>query len=201
MWKRAASAHCPRIEVMDEKMNRKPVSATFKISDGSRIDQDIADGDFLVMTFSRREVQSGLIGDALDRLMSISDRPDFVRQFADRMTFIFEGYDEDAREIYQIPECIKFFRELNVRWPYWFHFLEKTKLTYGLLFQMLCDVEVVAVCKGQTGSRFVDMKNVCAMASRLVEGLTILYSTHGIDEKQFTLMADKAVAAFDSIFA
>jgi hypothetical protein len=182
---------------MDANMKKKAAPVSFTLTDGSRIDKDLADGDFLVMTFTRREVESGLIGDALDRMMSISDQPDFVRQFADRMTFIFEGYDLDAREIYQIPECVAFFRELSAQWPFFFHFLEKTKLTFGLLFQLLCDVEVVAVGDGLTGSRFVDMDQVSAMASHLVEGLNVLYRVHGIDEEAFDVMVQKAVAAFE----
>lgn len=182
-------------------MKNKAVPVSFKYSDGSRIDNDLADATFVVMTFTRREVEAGLIGDALDRMLSISDQPDFVRQFVDRMTFIFEGYDLDAREIYQIPECVAFFRKLSAQWPFWFHFLEKTNVTFGLLFQLLCDVEVVAVGDGLTGSRFVDMDQVSAMASRLVDGMNVLYRVHGIDEEAFDVMVQKAVAAFESIFA
>ena len=76
-----------------------------KFSNGNHIDEEAVSADVIIIEFSKREIEVGQIGDALDRLYSISDNKDFFLKFEGRVDFAFEGFESDSREIYQIQEC------------------------------------------------------------------------------------------------
>ncbi len=50
----------------------------FKKTDGDRMGSEIMGSDFIVMEFSHSEVSAGRLGDALDRLMQLSDSKDMT---------------------------------------------------------------------------------------------------------------------------
>lgn len=73
--------------------------------------------------FSRRKVERGDFSDflghyGLDRLPTGRR----LRQMMDSMAFFIQGYDDDPREIYAIPEIRQFYKKFREAWPYWFYF-------------------------------------------------------------------------------
>lgn len=40
----------------------------------------------------------------------------------DSMVFLIQGYDNDPREVYAIPEIRQFYKKFREAWPYWFYF-------------------------------------------------------------------------------
>jgi hypothetical protein len=80
------------------------------LTNGDGMDPYVDDADMIVVSFSQREVLSCLTGDAVDRLMQLSDRSDRVRRCEGRLLIAFEGYDHDRRELSEIAECRSFFR-------------------------------------------------------------------------------------------
>lgn len=175
------------------------MTPSIKITDGTGIDTEAKDADFLVIQFSRALVEAGLIGDALDRLLSLSDSFEFTNKFASNMTIIFEGYDNDPRELHQIPECRHFFGQLTEKWPYWFHFMEKSGAGFDLIFQLLCSVTVVQVDRGMVGFQFTDPDEVRQTMLRLFDGMNHLYESHGITEEVNERMTEEVLKAFDRI--
>jgi hypothetical protein len=43
-----------------------------------------------------------------------------LRGYLDRFSFRVHGYEDDQREVYEIPEVRGFFCSLNAVWPFWF---------------------------------------------------------------------------------
>lgn len=168
-------------------------------ADGSTIDQISTDADIVVISFGRKNIELGLTGDALDRLLSISDTEKFFHQLANKVTFQFEGYASDRREIWEIPECATFFRKLTAQWPYWFHFLEKEGSSFSLLFHLLCDMGKVQIKNGQVGCEFVDPDEFGKKAMNLFDGMNTLYEHYRIDESKNEQMTEKVNAAFLSL--
>lgn len=116
--------------------SRKVVAQIMKTdADGFHKLVDLA--DVVVIEFTRDGVQAGLIGDALDRLMLLTDSADYLKRFESRVVFSFDGYNHDPREIYEIPECVRFFGQLTKAWPYWFHFIAKDGDCVALLLLMM----------------------------------------------------------------
>lgn len=93
--------------------------------------------DAVVIEFSREGVEAGLIGDSLDRLMLLTDSAEYLKRFESRVMFSFDGYNNDPREIYEIPECARFFGRITKAWPYWFHFIAKDSDCVALLLLMM----------------------------------------------------------------
>ena len=43
-----------------------------------------------------------------------------------RYVFLISGYDDDPRELYQIPEVVSFIKDLNSKLPFWLYFVNTT---------------------------------------------------------------------------
>jgi hypothetical protein len=50
------------------------------------------------------------------------------------------GYDDDPRELFEIPEVRVFFRELDRQFPFWFFFLSTASGGLTLLALLLCRI-------------------------------------------------------------
>src|SRR3989337_1694677 len=62
-----------------------------------------------------------------------------ARRFKGRLLFGISGYDDDPRELYQIPEVRLWMRELDFMFPYWFYFLVRKPATMEFVTFSLCD--------------------------------------------------------------
>lgn len=167
--------------------------------DGEQLHEAAKTADFLVMEFSRPVVASGLIGDALDRLLQLSDSAEHVRRFGSSMTFVFLGYDHDPRELYEIPECRAFFQQLTREWPYWLHFLEKDADSIGLVLRLLCQVDVSRRSPHCIDAHFRQPDELGPVLLRLFNGMNDLYDVHGLSEAENLAMTARINAALERI--
>src|SRR5436190_11509465 len=55
----------------------------------------------------------------------------------DRVRFAVDGYDDDPREIYTIPEIRDFYAAFHTAWPYWLYFCDLERGA-GLLEMAYC---------------------------------------------------------------
>lgn len=146
------------------------------------IHKHATESDMVVVQFHRSDIKKGLTGSALHTLMTISDSPELSRLYGGRLMFFFEGYDQDRREIIEIPECRRFFRKITNQWPFWFHFVVKEPQQFALVFTLLCDVKV----KHRTGYSDVGFKNIqqfAELAHDLFGHMNNLYDLHGFSEE------------------
>ncbi len=130
--------------------------------------------DLAVCAFSRREVESGLVGDAVDRLMQLSDDDVIARHLEARLVLVFDGYDDDPRELYEIPEAVRFFRAVTEAWPLWFHFLERRGPSLGVAVRLLVDTRVAergALCRSD-----VDREALQETIMRMFDGMNGLHA-------------------------
>jgi hypothetical protein len=79
--------------------------------------------DLVFYQFSRSKVERGDFSHFLnlygrDKLPSGGR----LRRMMGTFLFAIEGYDDDPREIYTIPEVRSFYRAFWETWPYWFFF-------------------------------------------------------------------------------
>lgn len=77
----------------------------------------------ICLVFDREEVANPRVGRCVDDLMYLSNSAEHCRRFANSVVFVFDGYNDDPREVHEIPECRAFLATLNAHWPYWMHFL------------------------------------------------------------------------------
>jgi hypothetical protein len=87
----------------------------------------------LYVVMSRDEVESRDITAPLAALKSLIASPATARAHMENVDIAFGGYDEDARELFEIPEVREYVYRLDGEFPYWLFFLSK----YGLGLQCL----------------------------------------------------------------
>lgn len=71
----------------------------------------------VVRVINRSMIESNDV-DAMVAALDAMTIPDGKSLFR-RMDWSISGYDDDSRELFQIPEVVAFLRQLDERWPYW----------------------------------------------------------------------------------
>ena len=78
--------------------------------------------DFLMLQVARVEVERVDTTEMLTSLKRLL-KEDFARRFQQRVSIGIDGYDNDTRELFEIPEVRTYMAKLDAEWPYWFYFL------------------------------------------------------------------------------
>ena len=60
-----------------------------------------------------------------------------------------DGYDEDERELHQVPEVSLFIRVLNGSCNHWLHFMEVSPDAFGWIVAIMTNMEGAVVVDGQ----------------------------------------------------
>lgn len=83
---------------------------------------DFTEVDFINFVLGERvDIETGNFAPALDSLNTLLQREDMIR-FQQRIRFTVNGYDEDPRELFEIPEVRDWLRKVHDLWPHWFYF-------------------------------------------------------------------------------
>ncbi len=169
-------------------------------TDADGLDALAGAADVVVLRITRREIVAGRIGDVVDRLMVLSDRREHVERHEGTLLLEIEGYDEDPREVCEIPEVAAFIRAVNMHWPYWLHFMERSSAQVQMLLCLLTDVEKVQANGGRKAFRFKDMDKVQSETLRLCKAATELIETHGLGVAAMGRMSGDVLAVLREMF-
>lgn len=93
-------------------------------------------GDSTVIVIAPEEVESQDVSRPLGLLRELLSSADKARRHFERIDVTFHGYDNDTRELFEIPEVRNFVYKLDEAFPFWFYFL--TKRGTGLQVVILC---------------------------------------------------------------
>lgn len=159
---------------------KKPL--TFVITTADDIHKHAHAADLVIIHFARQDVEAGLTGPALHTLLTLSDSPELSRLYNGRLAFFFAGYDNDPREVVEIPECRRFFQQLTKEWPFWFHFVAKDVTVFHMVFALQCDVDIMKKGKSFALS-FRNGQQFGALAHELFHHMNRLYELHGLPEE------------------
>lgn len=149
-----------------------------QIIDSSDIDYCLDECDFIIIEFSRANVEACLPGNGLDRLMTLSDSAHYSTKFAQAVLFAFDGYGDDPRELCEIPEVRVFVKALHAQWTYWAHFLAPLPDIMGLLYTLLLPVERVETNRGAVAFS-IDMKGHAELTLELTGSALLLHEQYG----------------------
>jgi hypothetical protein len=78
--------------------------------------------DNLVLMSSRAEVEAGDVAHASGMLQKLL-KPENAKRLKGRLVFGIRGYDDDPRELFEVPEVRTWMEELDCEFPYWFYFM------------------------------------------------------------------------------
>jgi hypothetical protein len=94
--------------------------------------------DNLVLMSSRAEVEAGDVVHASAMLQKLL-KPENAKRLKGRLVFRIRGYDDDPRELFEVPEVRTWMEELDCEFPYWFYFMDLgPHSTLGFVAFSLC---------------------------------------------------------------
>ena len=94
--------------------------------------------DLVVIQIMRESVMDCDPSYMLELLKSITSTREQVVAYEGRITFYFDGWDDDPRETAEIPEIRAYFTALTEKFPYWMHYAEKAGDTFMHVMRLLC---------------------------------------------------------------
>lgn len=99
------------------------------------------DGTVLCYQLNAHDIALCNIAPAVIFFRDLADNPELVLAYANRVTLSWSGYDNDARELYEIEQARKFASELYEASPFIFHFLSSELKSFQLFLLQLSKVE------------------------------------------------------------
>ncbi|MBK5963341.1 hypothetical protein CCR95_04360 [Thiocystis minor] len=141
-----------------------------------------AKDELLIIAITRESVVTNDTGPMLDKLLPLSASHEAALQWEGKLTFYFDGWDDDPRETAEIPEIRAYFQTLTKEWPYWLHFCEKVGDTILHVLRLLCHGHSVPTQGGMVGWRFEDLAEVTHEIMRLFRHMNGLYERLDLPE-------------------
>lgn len=97
---------------------------------------NIKDFDCIVFTIYKREI----INKDLSRTIKLIKKLEEAKEHArGKVVFIVDGYNNDKREIYMIPEIREFFKLVYEKYPYLFYFISSLDNNISIIYACLND--------------------------------------------------------------
>ena len=104
--------------------------------------------DLIIYQFSRDRVEAGDAKDFMSRFgNSCLPTGKKLEAMMNSVALMIDGYNQDHREIYAIPEVRSFYKQLWQRWPYWLYFCNLD--TENLMMMVMCCLDSLDALKVQ----------------------------------------------------
>ena len=158
------------------------------MSQSPRLDLRPGVSEPVVLMISRRQVEAADLDSVLSRLkVFLATREDAWR-YRGQMTLVVDGYNNDPRELVDVPEVRALLRGLETEWPYWAYFFNQV------------DDSIKLVLSCVAGSRFLgrgavemDADLVAAALARAFGGMNMIFERFGFPEDELEKMSSGLV--------
>ena len=95
--------------------------------------------DYTVLQISQEAIQNCDTSEYVTLLHGATGSLQSFEAAFQRYVFLISGYDEDSRELYQIPEVVSFIKDLNSKLPFWLYFVNTSdKRFFSWMIACLC---------------------------------------------------------------
>lgn len=146
----------------------------------------------VLLQISSQEIHTANIAPALERLHALADTAESARLYRNSLFFVVQGYDDDPRELCEVPQVRAFFARLAQEWPHWLWFLARDTGTVALLFSLLCSVRVHRSGK-QTAIEFPSREELAACIEDLAGRSEAFYAGFGISNDEYASSLQSAL--------
>ena len=133
---------------------------------------------------SRRQVESNDMASVVNELKILLASREDCWLYRGQVSLVVDGYEDDPRELVDIPEVRAFLRDFTVQWPYWAFFFNQVDDSIILLGSCVCG-------KSYPGGGMVEM-DVDKIKQFLLdgfEGINSLFDKHGFPETELESMS------------
>ena len=95
--------------------------------------------DYIVLQISQEAIQNCDTSEYVTLLHGATGSLQSFEVAFQRYVFLISGYDDDPRELYQIPEVVSFIKDLNSKLPFWLYFINTSdKKFFSWMIACLC---------------------------------------------------------------
>ena len=95
--------------------------------------------DHIVLQISQRNIQDSDTSEYVTLLHGATGSLQSFEAAFQRYVLSVSGYDNDQRELYQIPEVVSFIKDLNSKLPFWLYFVNTgDKRFFSWMIACLC---------------------------------------------------------------
>ena len=156
--------------------------------------------DYTVLQIPQEAIQNCDTSEYVDLLHGATDTIQSFEAAFQKYVFLISGYDDDPRELYQIPEVVSFIKDLNSKLPFWLYFVNTAdKRFFSWMIACLCqamsldqDEETIyADFNADAYNELIETQfsNIVKLMSGLVIGESIQEKVlNGLSEKLATLI-------------
>lgn len=138
----------------------------------------------VVLLISRREVDQAGLASVLSRLkVFLATREDAWR-YRGQMTLVVDGFNDDPRELVDIPQVRSLLRGLEAEWPYWAFFFNQVDDSIKILLSCVAGSRFLG-----NGAVEMDASRVGAALARGFNGMNEVFERFGFPESELELMS------------
>ena len=95
--------------------------------------------DYIVLQISQSDIKDCNTSEYVTLLHGATDSLQSFEEAFQKYVLLISGYDDDHRELYQIPEVVSFIKDLNSKLPFWLYFVNTgDKRFFSWMIACLC---------------------------------------------------------------
>ena len=155
--------------------------------------------DYIVLQISQEAIQNCDTSEYVTLLHGATGSLQSFEAAFQKYVLLISGYDEDQRELYQIPEVVSFIKDLNSKLPFWLYFVNTAdKRFFSWMIACLCqamsldqdDETIYADFNADAYNELIEyqFRNIVKLMSGLVMGDSVQEKVLiGLSEKLATL--------------
>jgi hypothetical protein len=137
-----------------------------------------------VLVISRREVESGDLASILSRLKVFRANREDTWRYRGQMTLVVDGYNDDPRELVDIPEVRQLLKRFEAAWPFWAFFFNQVDDSIKLLLSCAAGASFLG-----RGAVEMDAELVAEALARGFGGINLIFEEHGFPESELEAMS------------
>ena len=147
----------------------------------------LQESDYTVLQISQEAIQNCETSEYVTLLHGATGTVQSFESAFQKYVFLISGYDDDPRELYQIPEVVSFIKDLNSKLPFWLYFANTAdKRFFSWMIACLCqamsldqdDETIYADFNAEAYNNFIEYQ-----FSNIVKLMTSLGMGESIQEK------------------
>lgn len=155
--------------------------------------------DQIILFFDRPMIESGNVDKVVGGLNVLIENKESIEKYAGKVTFTFDGWNEDKRELYEISVVKNWLRKLTDRFPYWLVFLDRTNYCIPVLLTILLNAQAKIDVNPNLATLEFDSQSMASLLDELFSNMNELCEKHNIPDsknRQWTKEIGDCLAAY-----
>lgn len=132
-----------------------------------------------VLLISKRQVNACDVASVVHQLKILLATREDAWLYRGQLSLVVDGYDDDPRELVDVPEVRQFLREFSAAWPYWAFFFNQVDDSIILLVSCVCGMSYPGA-----GAVEIDPERLNKFLLDGFDGMNSLFEKHGFSESE-----------------